>query len=60
MKTKMLDAPPTELMLIEDDSTTDPYNSGVYRALRQSDVIFLRDGKAVIDDTDTIDEDEPS
>ena len=55
-KGEMLDEPPRELMLIEDDTSTDPYNSGVYRALRQADVVFIRDGKAVRGDTSTVDD----
>lgn len=56
MKTTMLDKPPPELMIVDDDNGTDPYNSGLHRALKPSDVAFIRDGRVLIGDTDTIDD----
>ncbi len=48
-----LDNPPLELMIVEDDNSTDPYNSGLHRRLKMTDVVFLRDGKTQVGDTTT-------
>ena len=54
---KMLDTAPAELMIVEDDDNTDPYNSGIYKQPDVNDLMFVRNGRTVIGDTTTIVED---
>jgi len=54
---KELDKAPSDLMVVEDDNSTDPYNSGVHRVLKKTDVVFIREDRVVVGDTDTIVED---
>ena len=54
---KTLDKAPAELMLIEADDNTDPYNSGIYKRPEATDLLFVRNGQTVIGDTTTIVED---
>ena len=58
MSGKDLDKAPKELMLIDAEDGTDPYNSGIHKALGKKEVAFLRDGKTVRGDIDTMVEDE--
>ena len=52
--TTLLDKAPADLMIVDDDNGTDPYNSGIFRALKKTDVVFLRNDKVLIGDTTTI------
>jgi len=56
MKPKLLGEAPTQLMLVDPDDNTDPYNSGIRKALTKTDLLFLREGDAVVGDTTTIDD----
>jgi hypothetical protein len=51
---KSLDKAPRELMIVEADENTDPYNSGIFKRPSETDLLFLLDGKTVIGDTTTI------
>ena len=53
----MLDTAPADLMVVEADDNTDPYNSGIYARPNENDLMFIRNGQTVIGDTDTIVED---
>lgn len=54
---KMLDRAPDELMIVEADNRTDPYNSGIYKRPKEKDLMFIHNGRTVIGDIDTIVED---
>lgn len=55
---KELDHVPKELMVVEPEPSTDPYDSGVYPTLGKDDVIFLSlKGDVVIGDKSTVVED---
>lgn len=53
MTAKDLDAPPAELMVVEDDESHDPYNSGIRRKLKETDVVFVRGERILVGDTTT-------
>lgn len=53
-KSLELDRPPAELMIVEDDSERDPYNSGEARKLDERHVAFVLEGRVVVGDKSTI------